>query len=147
VRIDITLLSILCLFDPLSYCFHLIFHFLDHFWSHQDPILKMIPTQRHMTWSPIKKLERCRLNRALVTVFICEFYQWQEFFPMLMLVHHIHAQHVFQYLVCSFGLTVCLQVIRNTKVKLSSKGLLETSPKLSRKHRSSIAYNTLWHSM
>jgi hypothetical protein len=134
VRIGITLLSILRFFDPLSYCFHFIFHFLDRFWSHQDPILKPIPTQRRLTRSPVKKLEKHHLNGALVTFVICEFYQWQEFFPTLMLVHHVHVQHVFQDLVCSFGLLVYLRVICSTKVKLGSQGLLETSPKLSSKH-------------
>jgi hypothetical protein len=129
VCIDITLLSILRFFDPLYYCFHLIFHFWDHFWSHQDPILKSIPTQRHPTWSPVKKLERLHLNGALVTVVICKFHQWQEFFPMHMLVHHVHAQHFFQDLVCSFDSSVSLWVIHSTKVKLGSQGLLETSSK------------------
>jgi hypothetical protein len=147
VRIDITLLSILCFFDPLSYCFHLIFHFLDRLWSHQDPILKLIPTQRRLTQSPIKKLERRHLNGALVTVVISEFYQWKEFFPTLLLVHHVHAQHVFQCLVCSFGLPISLWVIHSTKVKLGSQGLLETSPKSSSKHRSLIGYNPLRHAM
>jgi hypothetical protein len=143
MRIDITLLSILRFFDPLSYCFHLLFHLLYHFWSHQDPILKPIPNQRRLTRSPIKKLERHHLNGALVIVVICEFYQWKEFFPMLLLFHHVHAQHVFQDLVCSFGLPICIRVICSTKVKLGSQGLLETSPKSSSKHRSSIRYNPL----
>ena len=47
---------------------------------------------------------------------------------MLLLVHHIHAQHVFQGLVRSFGLPVRLWVIRSTKVKLGSQGLLEAIP-------------------
>jgi hypothetical protein len=147
VCIDINLLSILCFFDPLSYCLHLIFHFLYFLWSHQDPIVKMIQTQRHPTRSPINKLERHHLNGALVTVVICEFYTWKELFPMLLLVHHVHEKHVFQDLVFSFGLLVCLRVIHSTKVKLGSQGLLETSPKSSSKHRSSIRYNPLGHAM
>jgi hypothetical protein len=134
VRIDINLLPILCFFHPLSYCLHLIFHFLDQFWSHQDPILKPIPTQRRPTRFPINKLERRHLIGALVTVFIREFYQWKEFLPTLPLVHHVHVQHVLQDLVCSFGFPVYLRVIRSTKVKLGSQGLLETSPKSSSKH-------------
>ena len=128
VRISITLLLILRLFDPLSYCFHLIFHFLHRFWSHQDPILKPIQTQGCLTGLPLKKPERCHLNGSLITFFICKFYQWQEFFPILLLVHHIHAQHVFQGLVCMFCMSIRLWVIRSTKVKLSSQGLLETRP-------------------
>jgi hypothetical protein len=145
--IGITLLSILRFFNPLSYCFHLIFHFLDHFWSHQDPILKSIPTQRHLTRSSIKKLERCHLNGALVAIVISKFYQWQELFPTLLLVHHVHVQHAFQDLVCSFGMPVCLRVICSTKVKLGPQGLLETSPKSSSKHQSLIGYNPLRHAM
>jgi hypothetical protein len=145
VRIDITLLLILCFFDPLYYCFHVIFHFLDHFWSHQDPILKLIPTQRHLTWSPVKKHEIGHLNGALITVVICKFYQWQEFLPMLLLVHHVHTQHILQDLVCSFGLPVCLWVIRGAKFKLGSQGLLESSSKSSGKHQYSIGYNPLRH--
>jgi hypothetical protein len=61
VRIGITLLSILRFFNPLSYGLHLLFHFLDRFWSHQDPILKPIPTQGRPTRSPIKKLKRRHL--------------------------------------------------------------------------------------
>jgi hypothetical protein len=62
----------------------------------------LMSTQRHLKQSPIKKLERHHLNGALVTIVICEFYQWQELFPMLLLVHHVHVQPVFQDLVCSF---------------------------------------------
>jgi hypothetical protein len=127
MHIDINRLSVLFFLDPLYYCFHLIFHFLDLFWSHQVSILMPIPTQRHLTWSPVKKIERRHLNGALITVVICQFYQWQEFLPTLMLVDQVHVQHVLQYLVCSFGLPVCLWVIRYTKVKLGSEGLLETS--------------------
>jgi hypothetical protein len=145
--IDITLMSILHFLDPLSYIFHLIFHFLDHFWSHQDPILKSIPNQRHLTRLSIKKLEGHHLNGALVIVVIGEFYQWKEFFPTLMLVHHLHVQHVFQVLFHSFILLISLQVIHSTKVKLGSEGLLETSPKSSSKHRSSIGYNPLIYAM
>jgi hypothetical protein len=74
MRIGITLLSILCFFYPLSYGLHLLFHFLDGFWSHQDPILKPIPTQGHPTLSPIKKLKRRHLNGSLVTVVVSELY-------------------------------------------------------------------------
>jgi hypothetical protein len=66
---------------------------------------------------------------------------------MSLLVHHIHAQHFFQDLVCSFGLPISLRVIRNTKFKLGSQGLLETSPKSSGKHHSSIINNPLRHTM
>ena len=124
MRIDITLLSILRFLYPLSYGFHLVFHFLDHFRSPQDPILKPIPTQRRPTRSPVKKLERCHLNGALIIVVVCKFYQWQEFFPTLLLVHHIHTQHILQDLVCSLDLPVCFWVICDTKVKLGSQGLL-----------------------
>jgi hypothetical protein len=145
--INIIVLLIMRFLDPLSYCFHLIFHFLDHLWFHRDPILKSIPTQKHPTWSPIKKLKRGHLNGALLTVLISEFYQWQEFFPMLMLVHHVHVKHVFQDLVCLFGFLFYIRVIRGTKVKLGSQGLLETSPKLPSKHRFSIGYNPLRNAM
>jgi hypothetical protein len=74
VRIGMTLLSILCFLNPLSYGLHFLFHFLDRFWSHQDPILKPIPTQGRPTWSPIKKLKRRHLNGALVTVVVSELY-------------------------------------------------------------------------
>jgi hypothetical protein len=57
VRISITLLSIWRFFNPFSYGLHLLSHFLDRFWSHQDPILKPIPTQGRPTQSPIKKLK------------------------------------------------------------------------------------------
>jgi hypothetical protein len=147
MRTDINFLSILHFLDPLSYSLHLIFPFLDHFWSHQGPILKSIPTKRCLTRSPIKKLEGHHLNVALVIIVIGEFYQWKEFFPMLLLVHHIHAKHVFQGLVHSFDLPVSVQVIPSTKVKLDSQGLLETSPKLSSKHRSSIGYNPLRYTL
>ena len=145
--IDITLLSILCFLDPFPYCFHLIFHFLDHLWFHKEPILKPIPTQRRLTWSPVKKLKRRHLNGALITVVICKLCQWKEFFPMLLLVHHVHTQHILQYLVFSFGLPICLRVIHGTKVKLGSQGLLEASPKSSCKHRSLIGYDPLRHTI
>jgi hypothetical protein len=66
---------------------------------------------------------------------------------MLLLVHNVHAQHVFQSLVHSFCLPISLWVIRNTKVNLGSQGLLETRPKSSSKHQSSIGYNPLRHAM
>jgi hypothetical protein len=147
MRIDINLLPILCFLDPLSYSFNLIFQFLDHFWPHQDPILKLIPTQMRPTWSPIRKLERPHLNGTLVTVVISEFYQWQELFPTLLLVHHVHVQHVFQGLVHSFGLPVSLRGIHSTIVKLGSQGLLETSPKSSSEHQSSIRHSPIRHAM
>jgi hypothetical protein len=121
--IDITLLAILHFLGVLSYSLHLIFQLLDRFSSHQDPILKSIPTQRNLTWSPIKDIKRRHLNRALVNVFIREFYMWKKFFSMLLLVHHIHAQHVFQGLLYSFGLPICLRVICSTKFKSGSQGL------------------------
>jgi hypothetical protein len=145
--IDITLLSILHFLDPLSYSLHLIFHFLDLFWSHQDPILKPVPSQRRPTWSVVKKLERLHLNGALIIVVIHKLYQWKDFFPTLLLLHNIHMQHVLQDLVCSFNLPICLRVICSSKVKLGSQGLLETSPKSSYKHRSSIGYNHLRNAM
>jgi hypothetical protein len=147
VHINITLVLILLFFNPLYYCLDLFFHFLDHLWSHQDPILQLILNQRRPTWSTVKKLERHHINGALVTVVISKFYQWPEFFPTLLLVHHIHAQHVLQGLFRSFVLPVSLQVIHSTEVKLGSQGLLETSPKLSSKHRSPIRYNPLRHAM
>jgi hypothetical protein len=110
-------------------------------------MLKPIQNQRHLTFSPINKLERHHLNGALVAIVINKFYQWKEFFPTLFLVHHILVQHVFQDLVCLFDLLVSLQVIHRSNVKLGSQGLLETSPKLSSKHRSSIGYNPLRHAM
>jgi hypothetical protein len=138
---------ILCFFDPLYYCFQLIFHFLDHFWSHQDPILKSILTQRHPTSSPVKKLERHHINGALINVVIRKIYQWKELFPMILLVLNIHMKHILQDLFFSFSLPVYLRVIRGTKVKLGSQGLLETSPKSSSKHRFSIGYNPLMYVM
>ena len=114
--IDITLLSILNFFNHLYYCFHLLFNFLDQFWSHQDPILKPIQTQGRPTWSPIKEIKRRHLNGALVTVVVSELYERQEFLPTLLLVHHVHAQHVFQGLVRSFCLSVNLWVICSTKI-------------------------------
>jgi hypothetical protein len=107
MRIDINIFSIMCFLDPLYYFFHLVFHFLDHFRSHQDPILKLIPNQRPLTRSPIKKLEGHHINGALITVVICKLYQWQEFFPMPLWVHHVHTQHIFQDLVWSLSLPVC----------------------------------------
>jgi hypothetical protein len=74
VRIGITLLSILRFFNPLSYGLHLLFYFLDRFWSHQDPILKPIPTQGRPTRSPIKKLKRRHPYGALITVVVSELY-------------------------------------------------------------------------
>jgi hypothetical protein len=56
VRIGITLLSIPRFIYPWYYGLYMLFHFLDRFWSHQDPILKPIPTQGRPTRSPIKKL-------------------------------------------------------------------------------------------
>ena len=44
MRIDITLLSIMCFLDPFYYRLHFLFQLLDRFWSYQDPILKLIPT-------------------------------------------------------------------------------------------------------
>jgi len=64
-----------------------------------------------------------------------------------MLVHHVHKQHILQDLVHSFCLPICLWVICCTKVKLGSQGILETSPKSSYKHRSSIGYDPLRKSM
>jgi len=147
VHIDISLMSILRFFDPFSYCLHLIFHFLVFFWSHQDPILNSIPTQRRSTWSPVKKLERSHLNIALITVVVCKLYQWKELFPMILLVHNVNMQHILQYLVCYFSLLVFLWVICDTKFKLGSQDLLETSPKSSCAHRSSIRYNPLRNAM
>jgi hypothetical protein len=124
-RICITLGSILRFLDPLSYSFHLIFHFLDLLLVPPGPYPQVIPNSRHLTRSPIKKMERHHLNGALVNVVISEFYKWKLFLPMLPLVHHVHSQHIFHGLVRSFGLPVSLQVICSTKVKLGSQGLLE----------------------
>ena len=66
---------------------------------------------------------------------------------MLLLVHHVHAQHVLQGLVHLFGLPVSLRVVHSIEVKLGSQGLLETRPKSSSKHRSSIGYNLLRYAM
>jgi hypothetical protein len=66
---------------------------------------------------------------------------------MLLLVHHVHVQHVLQCLVRSFSLLVSLRVRCNTKVNLGSQGLLETHPKSSSKHRSLIGHNPLRHAM
>jgi hypothetical protein len=68
VCIGKTLMLIPNFIDPLSYCLHLIFHFLDLFCSDGDPILNMIPTQRCLMRSPIKKLERHHLNGSLITI-------------------------------------------------------------------------------
>jgi hypothetical protein len=87
------------------------------------------------------------LNGALVTVVVSELYQRQELLPTLLLVHHVHAQHVFQGLVRSFCLSVSLWVIRSTRIKLDSQGLLETRPKSSSKHRSSIGFNLFRHAI
>jgi len=127
--------------DHFSYRFHLLFHFLDLFWSYEDPILKLIPTQRCLTWSPVKKLKRHHLNGALIVVVVCKLYQWQELFPKLFLVYHVHMQNILQDLVLSFCLPVCLWVI------FGSQGLLETTPKSSRKHRSMIGYGPFRHTM
>jgi hypothetical protein len=145
--IGITFLSILRFFNPLSYHLHFLFHFLDRFWSYQDPILKMILAQRCLTQFPIKKLKRYHLNVALIVVVVRKLYQWQELFPQLFLVHHAHMQHIFQDLVRSFYLSISIWVIHDAKVKLGSQGLLETSPKSSCKHRSSIGYDPLGNAM
>jgi hypothetical protein len=133
--------------NPFSYRLYLFFHFLDHFCSYQDPILKSIPTQRRLTGSPIKKLKRCHLNGALIVVVECKLYQWQELFPMFLLVHHVHTQHIFKDLVHHFCLPICLRVIRGIKVKLGFQGLLENNPKSSCKHQSSIGYDPFRHAM
>jgi hypothetical protein len=96
---------------------------------------------------PVKKLQRLHLNGALVVIVVSELYYRKEFFPTLLLVHQIHAQHVLQGLVSSLSFPISLQVIRSTKVKLGSQGLLETHPKSSSKQRSSIGYNPLRHAM
>jgi hypothetical protein len=111
MRINITLLSILHFFNSLSYNFHLFFHFLDFFWSYQDPILNSIPAQWHLTRSPVKKLKRCHLNDTLIVFVVCKFYNWQELFPTFLLVHYIHTQHIFQNLVHYLYLPICLRVI------------------------------------
>jgi hypothetical protein len=86
-------------------------------------------------------------NGALITIVIFEFYQWKKFLPTLILVHHIHTQHILQDFIFLFSLPVHIWVIRGTKVKLGSKCLLESSPKSSSKHRSSIGYNPLRNAM
>jgi hypothetical protein len=132
--ININLFPILLIFNPLYYRLHLFFHLLDNFWPYQDPILKSIPTQWRLTRSPVKKLKLCHLNGTLLAIFVCKLYQWQEIFPILLLVDYIHTQHILQNLVRSFYLPICLGVIRCTKVQLCSQGLFETGPKSSCKH-------------
>jgi hypothetical protein len=134
-------------FNYFSYRLHLLLHLLDHLWSHQDPIRKSIPTQRCLTWSLVKKLKWCHLNHTLVTVIVCKIYQWQEVFPTFLLVHYIHTQHIFQNLVHSLYFSIYLKVIRCTEIQLRSQGLLETSPKLSSKHRPLIGYDPSWYTM
>jgi hypothetical protein len=72
--ININFMSILHFFNPMSYRLHLFFHFLNHLWSYQEPILKSIPTQRRPTWSSIKKLKRFHLNGTLIVVAVCKLY-------------------------------------------------------------------------
>jgi hypothetical protein len=60
---------------------------------------------------------------------------------MFLLVHHANTQHIFQDLVHHFYLPVYFRVICGIKVKLGFHGLLETSPKSSCKHQSSIRYD------
>jgi hypothetical protein len=64
-----------------------------------------------------------------------------------MLIHHVHTQHILQDLVRSFCFPIFLLVIHSTKVKLGSQGLLESSPKSSCKHRSSIKYDPFRYTM
>jgi hypothetical protein len=108
MRIDITLLSILHLFNPLYYHLHFFFHFLDCFWSYQDPILNSIPTQWRSKRFPLKEIKWFHLNGTLIVVVVCKLYHWQELFPMFLLVHHVHTQYIFQNLVHSFSLPICL---------------------------------------
>jgi hypothetical protein len=116
MHISINIMLIFHFINPLSYHLHLFFHLLDCFWFYQNLILKSPLTQWRPTRSSVKRLKRCHLNGTLIFVVTHKVYQWQELFVMHLLVHHIHTQHIFKNLVCSFCLLVSLRVLCCTKV-------------------------------
>jgi hypothetical protein len=129
-----TLMSILRFFHPLSYRLYLFFQFLDCFWSYQDPILESIPTQRHLTRSPIKKLKWHHLNGALIVVVVHKLGQWTRTNPNI----YVGPTHTYATQPSQIGSFLQSSCLSQGHVVLNFSGVpkasWETHPKSSCKH-------------
>jgi len=81
------------------------------------------------------------LGSRVWSIVVCEFCDWKEVDPIVLLIARVHSQVRFQRLVGPLCLPVCLWVVCGRKVELDVQKRTEQSRELRRECGSSIGHN------
>ena len=83
----------------------------------------------------------------MCTIVVSKFCQWQQRFPVDLLIIDDTTQILLQNLVNPFRLSFCLWMKCRRKLDFYLQDLEQRLPKLGDKLKSSIRYNVMWKSM
>jgi hypothetical protein len=72
------------------------------------------------------------------SIVVCEFGQWKEFGPVVLLVVTVDPKYLFEGLVRSFGLTIAFGVIARSEVELHVEERCEGTKEVSHELRSTV---------
>jgi hypothetical protein len=76
-------------------------------------------------------MEWCHFQTGLIAIIVGEPCQGQTLVPTPVKVQDACSQHIFQNLIYSFRLTICLRMITGTADQLGSQTLMQLFPKTS----------------
>jgi hypothetical protein len=80
----------------------------DKIWAKGHPLARFNPVQRCTTSAVVENFKRCHLETILITVIVRELSQWQTLVRTVLVVHHTRTEHIFEHLVHTLYLTICL---------------------------------------
>src|SRR3954469_4754065 len=126
----ITLLPTLRSLHPLTDQLNLLGSFSNNLRSKYYTLARFMPTQRSPTSPTIQRFKRCHTDTRMVTIIVCELYQWKISIPRTSLLKNTRSQQVLQRLNRSLRLTIGLRMIRRTQPQLRAQRLLQTLPKI-----------------
>ena len=94
VLICIYFMYVLCCLQILIYYLYFLFHFYQCVCSNQHHVNWITPTDGSITTFPIQCLKWTHPKILLIPIFIIKLNQWKVLLPFLLLVHHVHPQHI-----------------------------------------------------
>jgi hypothetical protein len=117
-NIRLALLTSLCDPQVLSHLLYQLFCLLSNIRTKYLPLANLIPIQ----WSPalptVQGLEGRLLQTGLITIVIRELCKRQAFIPAGTILNSAGSKHIFQHLVVSLCLPMCLRMISGAKMQL-----------------------------
>src|SRR6185312_12634500 len=110
-------------------------------------LTNLIPIQRSPALSTIQRLKGGLLQTVLVAVVVGKLSIRQALIPTSTILNSTSSQHIFQHLVGSLCLPICLKMIGGAETQLRIQRIMELLPESRSELRPSVRYDLLGHTM